>query len=159
MAKLSLIPHDFLVICENYSCNNIANFSIGNPEAPRSTHFNICEECLEQLRKDTGFNQNKIYVLDEYMTKAELFDIAVSYGLKPTVRNNKAELMEMIKEFSYSTHNQGAISNLVVDSDNNQGEPEPTDNPQENRTESAQKPQDDEIRTESAENPQGAEGE
>jgi len=37
------------IFCETYNCRNRAKWFIGNPQGPRNTWINLCDECLQSV--------------------------------------------------------------------------------------------------------------
>ena len=52
MIEIKIMPMLYNLRCDIGGCGEIAKHAIGNPDAPKSTRFNLCDSCLEKLKKE-----------------------------------------------------------------------------------------------------------
>lgn len=122
--KFVCMEQNFVTPCENYSCNNPARYALGNPEAPPYTYMNICDECLKSLRADTGFNTQTLLIIDELDTKDTLMKACRMYGLNPSVKHTKSELINALKEVAAKSQEAYRREWDALDKESNEEEEE-----------------------------------
>ena len=49
MPKCAIEPNQIPVYCDVYNCSNRAEYTIGNPQGPKSQKMNVCESCMQGI--------------------------------------------------------------------------------------------------------------